>query len=348
MGVEFLASQLSELLASKGRPVICNGKLLRKGKQLIYVRYDQRFNPVFTVRTKPGVAAVTVTDEGETAVTEREPEILDMTEQSLHDIVLKFDMEYGPNWGDWRPPTMKDDKVEMHVDPFLKAVVVTSDIYRREMNIESHKVTSMYKDRAHLLLEYISDYFDIYSYLINRKLMGNTVPMVIKGHLISGFFQPLYCGTKYIPSPLDYPVYNKFYETITSWETSYGSRRLKAVIDLIEMQDKLRNIQLRVASMYDIANMLESPNVYRGGRTVPAERIVPKQLDRRIFMFMFLEYLSLMLLTVTDQLSEADTILHAQHRQLYESIMNKEGSAEFLNRMILNLYDNRQMYMDIR
>lgn len=90
--------------------------------------------------------------------------------------------------------------------------MLESELYHRMMDpYEFHRTDRTYTDaaqkiRAGLLLEYINNYYDIYNYLFNRRLMATHMPSFVKGHLVAGLFQPIMCSTELIPSPLIYPA----------------------------------------------------------------------------------------------------------------------------------------------
>lgn len=287
-------SLLSRFLSSKGRPIICNGKLLRSGNKMVYVRESTRYSIVFTTAAKSNTSAtigeVNLTTGEGVKLTEEES-FEPLTERRVFDSVLDFDREHAAAWL-LDPETVDDDSLSICIDPFTNALIIESELYQKMMDpTEFQRADKTYEKaaqeiRAKMLLDYIENYYVIYSYLFNNKLMGTRSPSIIKGHLVAGLFQPLYCGTRYIPSPLDFPIFAGFRSIVNGEAMGITDGLGNIEVQLEPRENTDRGLLLSCVSTYDIVHRFAASDADK------ARLYVPKGLDRRVFMFVLLRILS--------------------------------------------------------
>lgn len=289
-----MASHLSGLLASKGKPLICNGKLLMHGRQLVFARIDKgaSYGVVFSAAARNnaqggGEISLTGSDSGE------KDEKGMLTEKSLIDSILDFDRKYAPAWNR-SPESVSAKNIFKAVDPYTGAVILESEFYQKMMDpYEFHRTDRNYNEaarriRAELLLEYINNYFDIYTYLFNRRLMSTHMSSFVKGHLVAGLFQPIICSTEFIRSPLIYPAVASFRTLLSGDHAGIRDGAGDIEVRLEPSGSSNRGLQLTCVSMYDFCNRFCPRQVRESG----APLLVPKQMDKRVFMFVLMYLMS--------------------------------------------------------
>lgn len=292
-----MGSLLNEFLSSKGKPVICNGSLLMYGRQLIFARESTNYSVMFTATSRNNRSGTGTeinlttgegTPEGEGSKTEA------LTEHSLIDGLLDFDRKYAAAWG--RDPEAVDpSKISIGVDSYTGAIVMESELYHKMMDpYEFHRTDRNYsnaaqKIRAELLLDYINNYYDIYTYLFNRRLMATHVSSFVKGHLVAGLFQPIVCSSELIRSPLDYPAVGSFMSLLHGESSAIRDSGGNIEITLEPNENSNRGLRLTCASMYDFAMRFRATQ--RGSEEL-MPLLVPKQMDKRVFMFVLMYLLS--------------------------------------------------------
>lgn len=294
-----MGSLLSEYLSSKGKPLICNGKLLMHGRQLIFARESTNYSVMFTVASRnnksgAGVEINLTTGEG-TKPAEEGQEDNTLTEGKVIESLLDFDRKYAAAWGR-SEADVHPDRIECAVDTYTGAVVLESELYHKMMDpYEFHRVDRNYSEaaqkvRVELLLDYINNYFDIYTYLFNRRLMATHVSPFVKGHLVAGLFQPIVCSTELIRSPLEYPAAEGFMSILNGQALGLHDTAGNIEVILEPNENSNRGLKLTCVSTYDFANR------FRGTGTTDGEELqrlfVPKQLDKRVFMFILMYLMS--------------------------------------------------------
>lgn len=330
-----MASLLSERTGEKGNPVIYNGKLLMYGKRRVLVKSDRQgnFKPVFFVRAAKDEIINLTTGEGMPNGGE-DPETgasLRLNEAKLLDMTLEFDRKYAPVW--FRDPaSCTTDTIEASVDTCTGAIVLESELYRRTMEPESfHRVDKAYKPeeirvRAELLLEYIDNYYDIFTHLLNPRLNATSTPFYVKGHLVAGLFQPIRIATDKVRSPFDYPILSPFSSILNGKMEGLtdGLGNIETVLLPSAEENQPRGMHLTVASMYDFAHRFF---VDRGMDGTGAHRapIVPKELKRQLFVYLLLQIACVIIAPNY----EGDYPISAHHPLLEENLMQHKGIREF-------------------
>lgn len=340
-----MANLLSGCLSNKGKPVICNGKLLRSGNKMVYARESANYSVIFTTAAKSNTSATVgevnlTTGEG-VKLTDEEG-FKPLTEKSVISAVLDFDRQYSHIW--FRDPedvTVEDLNID--IDPFTNALIIESELYRKMMDPqEFHRIDMNYdgdgrKLRAKLLLDYIEDYYVTYSYLFHNKLMGTRSPAFIKGHLVAGLFQPLYCGTRFIPSPLDYPIFTGFRSIIHGDAMGINDGLGNIEVNLEPRENIDRGLILSCVSTYDIVHRFAPADAEK------AKLYVPKGLDRRVFMFILLRVLS-------NQISQGTGLsvpLNTKHPSRTAEIKDNPAYMTFLYNLAKG-YDDRRSQIAVR
>lgn len=299
-----MASLLSELLSSKGKPLICNGRLLMYGRQLVFARESSNYSVVFTAASRnnksgAGSEINLTTGEGTSAEgTEKQTEAI--TEKTVIDSLLEFDRKYAPAWGR-AADSVSASKIERAIDPYTGAVVLESELYHKMMDpYEFHRTDRNYTEqaqqiRAELLLDYINNYYDIYTYLFNRRLMATHMSSFVKGHLVAGLFQPIICSTELIRSPLDYPAVASFMSLLHGESGAITDGAGNIEIRLEPTENSNRGLRLTCVSTYDFTRRFQATYDYVRPNPDSDERVrvdlplrVPKQLDKRVFMFILM------------------------------------------------------------
>ncbi len=291
-----MASLLSDLLSSKGKPVICNGKLLMYGRQLIFARENTSYSVVFTATSRNnkannGASEINLTT-GEGAGEKDDA----CTEETVIEGLLDFDRKYAPAWGR-TPDSVSASKIVRSVDPYTGAVVLESELYHRMMDpYEFHRADRNYDEaamriRVELLLDYVNNYYDIYRYLFNRRLMATHMSSFVKGHLVAGLFQPVICSTELIRSPMEYPALSGFMSLLHGESAMIIDGGGNIEVRLEPTENSNRGLKLTCVSTYDFVKRFH-PSPTKGEEGQPERLYVPKQLDKRIFMFVLMYVMS--------------------------------------------------------
>lgn len=308
-----MGSLLSELLSSKGKPVICNGKLLMYGRQLIFARESTNYSVEFIANSRnnrskeKGLEINFTTGEGlttdltggldiatgTTGTDGEQKETAALTEKVLIQSLLAFDNKFAAAWNR-SPESITPANIFKAVDPYTGAVVLESELYHKMMDpYEFHRTDRNYNEaaqkiRTSLLLDYINNYYDIYTYLFNRRLMATYMPSYVKGHLVAGLFQPIECSTELIRSPFIYPAVGGFRSLINGDSPAIKDGAGNIEIRLEPTDTSNRGLTLTCVSMYDFCRRFSPAAVdVEGGQL-----LVPKQMDKRVFMFVLMFMLS--------------------------------------------------------
>lgn len=288
-----MVSHLSDLLSSKGKPLICNGKLLMYGRQLVFARESTNYSVVFTTASRnnnSGAGSEIILSEG---TTEDGEDKVVLNEKTLIDSLLDFDRKYASAWNR-TPESVSPKNLFKAVDPYTGAVILESELFRKMMDpYEFHRTDRNYNEaamkiRAELLLDYINNYYDIYTYLFNRRLMATHMSSFVKGHLVAGLFQPIICSTELIRSPFDYSAVAQVLTLLSGDHAAIRDSAGDIVVRLEPTENSNRGLTLTCVSMYDFCNRFNPRENIESGRPL----LVPKQMDKRVFMFVLMYLLS--------------------------------------------------------
>lgn len=326
-----MGSLLSGYLSNKGKPIICNGQLLRSGNKMVYARESANYSVIFTTASKSNVSAqyteVNLTT-GEGVKVKEGEQFTPLNEHAVISAVLDFDRTYAPMFYQ-APENVDASCLSIDIDPFTQALIIESDLYQRMTDpVEFHRIDRQYdevgqKIRAKMLLDYIESYYVLYSYLFNSKLTGTRAPAITKGHMVAGLFQPLQCYTNRIRSPLEYPIFSGFRSIINGQALGLND-------DLGDIEEELepregidRGLYLTCVSMYDIVHRL-SPSGIR-----PENVYVPRGLDRRMFMYILLTVLSRQVAKGLD----VDIPILSRHQARLTELRDSEAYLTLFERM---------------
>lgn len=236
-----MVNQLSGLLSDKGKkPIIINGRLAMDGNAVLMLKREKyRVN---VIKVLPG----------------RQEVLLDEGDDVLSNLAEAFNKKYMGALG------MSDtEELKQHyanVDPFTGAVVLKNELYNQLLDKGNkrhfHDGTIQFKAQLQDTLdeftkEFVMNYFEIYSYLLNRRLMASHMPVKIKGHLVAGLYQPIIVGTRHIDCPLSLGEFSWFLDAINN--PTPCEERLESEFETT------RGLELTAISMYDFSKKFNTP-----------------------------------------------------------------------------------------
>lgn len=236
---------LGGLLSDKvKRPIIVNGKLFTTPKgQIVYVKMGAGYRVNFFTSTSRNLDAEDILEDGE---------------ELLGKMIEEFNEKY---------KVFATDKVTLlefnaNIDSFTKAVVLHSGLYDVLLDIDDvnhlHDGTRQFReDMQTKLAEFLTDsfinYFEVYVLLLNKRLMGGHLPIIVKGHLVAGLYQPLVVQTRYIRSPLKFGEFKWFFDYLNSPEDCEEY--------LERVMQTSRSLDLSVISISDLQAKFGVPNI---------------------------------------------------------------------------------------
>lgn len=237
-----MVNQLNSLISGTvRRPIIINGKLVALGTQMLMVRRDN-YKVVFLK-----------VDNGHTEVEVPDGDAI------LDKLADEFNARYGALVG-YNKEAM--ETFTTSVDPFTGAMILKNGVYTAmlDKNDEMHLHDGLaqfspehQKVITDFEVEFITNYFEIYVSLLNRRIMSSHIPMKIKSHLVAGLYQPLVVQTKGIDCPLRMSRFNWFFQYINS-----PSQREEL---LESMNETSRGLELSVIAMCDLRSKFDTPLV---------------------------------------------------------------------------------------
>ena len=247
-----MVNHLSALAGKNRKFIILNGKLVRSNNGYLVVHRDN-YNLIFS-RVVSGTSVQEITEDEGMGI--------------LHEAATQFGAKYPAISSHISQFYNQDASKELlsnfywTSDSFAGALVAKNSIYDilLDDDNESHFHDGAYQFpndiRAELTLfikEFIMDYFEIYYKLLSRKLMGTHMPSKIKGHLVSGLFQPLVVKTKYVDCPMTLGDFQWFHHVLST--PSQCEEYLENV------QETSRGLGLSVIAMCDFAERFDVPCV---------------------------------------------------------------------------------------
>lgn len=283
-----MLDQLGSLISGKVRkPLVLNGQLVMDGQSLVTVHRDNY------------AVAVTKMIGGSTEVEVKDPEAL------LASYADAFNKKYSgvASRGD-------GDLVSFYanVDPFTGAVVLKNGLYQKLLDRGNdhhfHDGRMQFKPEIQSIVtefnkEFILNYFEIYSYLFNRRLMSSHMSVKVKGHLVAGLFQPLVVRTRHIDCPMELPEFQWFFDYLNS--PGNCEKQLESV------QETVRGLQLTAIAMSDFSAKFGTPCV--------------KEFNRLYFQFILYTIL-------LDTLAEGSASLMPQKfKKIYRTMQAGRGDA---------------------
>lgn len=269
-----MVSLLKGLLGKARKPIILNGEIVMKGRA-----------PIMASLTKYRLSF----EVADNSAKQIEPEQMD---ELLLASAQKFNSKYSAI-------LTGDEDFEVtargEVDMFTGAVSITTALYRQLSELEPHELTRQHLPAVREALttfttDYTSNYYDIFLFLLNRRLTANHMPITVKGHLVAGLFQPFIVSTEQFKSPFLFPENQWLYDLFCPYE------------ELLERADiSNKHLDLSCIAMCDIADALHTYPVF--------------ELDKRVFMFMLIA-------AALSQLSqEASSELAKRYRSLATEAM---------------------------
>ena len=201
-----------------------------------------------------------------------------------------------------------NDNIRATTDPFTNAVCIYSKTFELVSDPMLHNGVRQYTTAQETLLRdfvinYVFDYMVIYTYLINKRLLSQYTPAVIKGHLVSGLCQPLMIRSSCIESPLTYGEFKWARDMFAQHEIWLERESWFA-----------RKRDLTCVPMCDIAKVLSTDVVL--------------ELDRRRFLFML--FATILHETDDNKATEFITL----YKSLYTSIIEDSGQKALLSAML--------------
>lgn len=196
------------------------------------------------------------------------------------------------------------------VDNFTGAIVITSNYFEQLLEISTTSdlaqcTAKQFETIIDFTANYTFNYYTVFLQLYSRRLISPQTPMIVRGHLIAGLFQPLEVSSAII-SPLVLTANKWFTEIFSSdevrlpIETSVGKR-----------------LELSCVASCDIIERIQF--ILQGGAS-PRLRVV-KKLDRRHWMFM----VTLSLLRQLD--GERMQLLVKYYGRIYKELGESEAEA---------------------
>ena len=281
-----MAIQLKGLLGKTPRPIIINGKLLCEGRNPIRV-YMSSFKEVYRVS---GTQKELTSEQAEEMINSAITEF-----RTKYDSVL-VGTGYDPN------------EVSGTVDSFSGAIILNSKSFTVLASEENHRTGVQHTANVAALLkqfmvEYICNYYDIYVYLLNRRISAQHMPSIMKAHFTHGLFQPIIVSTADIKTPLAYDENAWMHHAFRS-EEKYLERQ----------EDGNRKLNLSCIAMCDIARIFNAPIVL--------------DMDRK-------EFVLITLLCVLSQLDQtASQELSKKYSSTFSNVMNERSRVELFSAMM--------------
>lgn len=241
-----MVSQLKGLLGKSGRPIIVCGKLFTADRLPFTIRLEN-WHTVFELPNYSDVISVETCDK------------------QLEKMVMDFERTYGRLFAGYRENS-NEVQIFNFVDPFTGAVVVETQTYRELVDERLHDQSIRYTAEQERLarqfnVQQLQNYFEIYLNLMNRRLVAQHMPMLIKSHMVKGLFQPMIVETAGIISPFKYGENQALFGVLRPFET-YLERK----------DESIRKLNFSCIAMCDIASAFGIQPI--------------KELDRRNFMVM--------------------------------------------------------------
>lgn len=261
-----MVAQLKGLLGKSPRPIVVCGRPLMEDRALITASLEN-YRVVFknsrygnTIDTETGVAR-------------------------LEKAVQLFESDFGSILQGYHRGKGNDEEVQVHacVDSFTGAVIIETDAYRELIKQRLHSSEIQLSAKQEVLVRkfavyHLQNYCEVFTLLLNRRIVAQHMPIIIKCHMVKGLFQPLIVETANLPSPFKYDENKWLYELLRASE-----------VFLERQEDGVRKLNFSCIAMCDIATAFG---------TVPVQ-----ELDRRAFIVM----LTLVCLSQLDQAASQET-----------------------------------------
>ena len=238
---------LKSLLGKTKRPIIINGSLAKLGDR----------SPIFA--SLSGYALLFETSGVQSVVIDTD-NMLAAIQNELNEWDAKYNLPALVN-------VAKGYDYLFRVDNFTGALIIQSPLFQVMADPANHgqgkqQQQSVQDAFAQFLADYTADYFEVFLYLLNRRITAQHMPVKVKGHLTGGFFQPVIVETEYIRSPFSYPAFD--------WLVGMLVQRS---IVLEHHADSNRRLDLTCIAMCDLAECF--------GLQLPVV-----ELDKRVFLLM--------------------------------------------------------------
>lgn len=284
-----MVRQLNGLISDTiKRPIVVNGKLVTYKGKLVRVQLSSNYKIVFTQRERNG-----------------DVEIHEDGDEILLPFAESFSKKY-VNSGIANQDSLSNYLAS--IDPFTQSIVLKSGLYEilldRNNERHLHDGQRIFAQEVNdSVKEFVKDltvnYYELFTILLNRRLMGAHMSPIIKGHLVAGLFQPLVVQSTHLDSPFKLGEFDWFFKYLNELGTveEYLERR----------RQTNRGLDLSVVSMYDLSQRFNTPIV--------------RDMSRVHWMLMLCETL---LLKVAPQ---GTAILQERYSSIHDSIQNGEGSA---------------------
>lgn len=300
-----MVSLLKRLLGKSARPIIVCGKLFMDDRTMYLARLESWQVVFSTSRHGSFVEAVTY-------------------DHKLDAMVRDFEAHYGKLLQGYRSAEDEerharflqgessesvDSNIAIHgsVDPFTGAVCLETDTYRELVAARNHELGKQFTSTQETLLreftvKQLHDYYEIFINLLNKRLVAQHMPIMIKCHMVKGLFQPIIVETPNIVSPLRYGEALWLYSLLQPNE-----------VFLERQDDGIRKLNLSCEAMCDIASTFGIDPV--------------RELDRRQFMLM-------MCLTCLRRLDpDSAKEMYQRYGYFTRRIMESGGAARLFARM---------------
>lgn len=310
-----MVKQLSGLISDTiRRSIIVNGKLVTYEGSVVYTKMTSNYVIAF-FKYSQNHQEILIPDG----------------EKLLEDIGKKFNEKYGSLVNG---SALHTSHFESSIDTFTQSVVMKNGLYDFLMDqydsSHLHDGQRQFQEGAQKLIydfvcETIENYLEIYLTLMNRKLMGGHMPPIIKGHLVSGLFQPLVVQSRHVFCPLKFGEFQ--------WFLDYLERGTPTEEYLERGNDTNRGLDLSVIAMSDISKKFGTPIV--------------KELTRAEWLFIL--YLSLIRFVDLD--GEAIKRFSTHFIKLYMSLdqdTGTPGARDFMREFYRSVREMRTKLTKVR
>ena len=238
---------LKSLLGKSKRPMIINGSLAKLGQRSPILASLSGYSLVFETG-------------GSVATTIEKDEMLEAIQEEMNNWDAKYNDSHLVS-------AARDKDYCFKVDNFTGALIIQSPLFQVLADVANHnpdrQQPAVVKDMLKsFVADYTIDYFEVFLYLLNRRITAQHMPVRVKGHLTGGFFQPVIVETDGIKSPFGYPEFGWLFDDLN-----------KRSVTLEYHTDSSRKLDLTCIAMCDLSEFF--------GIRYPVV-----ELDRRIFLLM--------------------------------------------------------------
>lgn len=254
---------LKGLLGKTKRAIVVNGQLLRVGRHQIVASLSN-----YRAEYSLAGSSETLTEAKFTTITLNRLRGFDekyavMRDYDYHQVDEKSDEEA------WT-------QHEIYVDSYTGAIIIESPVYKTLISPHMHEIGVQHTPQVaeavlKFVVEYTSNYMDLYMYLFNKRITSPYSSIATRCHFVAGFFQPLMAESQGIQSPFGFGQNKWFYDLFADNEKF-----------LERPYDSPRKLNLSCVAMCDIAHTFDAKvitEMERGKWMLMCLTVLLNQLD---------------------------------------------------------------------